>query len=96
VREKRAGGMRTLTDHTKPARMVGHTATRVRIRHANAGAAQASRRISGRMHARARVQSGRKCVDQRAVRRAAGRAAGRALRAPARGMPYQQARIGVE
>ena len=67
AREKRAEGMRTLTDHTKHARMVGHTATRARIRHIRAGAAQASRRISGRRQAR--THGGR---------RAGGRAGGRA------------------
>jgi hypothetical protein len=41
---------------------------------------------------RAREKSGRKSVEQRAVRQAAGRA----LRAPARWMTYQQARVGVE
>jgi hypothetical protein len=33
AREKRAEGMRTLTDHTKHARMAGHTATRTHPAH---------------------------------------------------------------
>ena len=56
------------------------------------GQVQLSRAGDVRQLLRAREKSGRKSVEQRAVRRAAGRA----LQAPARGMTYQQARVGVE